>query len=281
MNVSNRPVILGIADKQPTALRLAMQAARRRGATLRIVHSVGVPAQAAELYANADAIDAFRRAGQAVLDDARHFVDQQPSTPVTQYVLTTRGPVNALEAEASKAQLLVVGTDDIPWYDRLLGGAVAGYLATHAACPVIAVPENAYPSTSRGGVVVTLDGDTSATGSLNFAFDEAGARGSRLQVLHAAPPGTVAADVDASRANISEVLAGWSAQHPNVRVTTHFVVDEPDEACIRATQRAELVVVGRPRHRGMVFALARPVATQVLRHTRCPVAVVPANYAGF
>jgi nucleotide-binding universal stress UspA family protein len=281
MNVSNRPVVLGIADKQPTALRLAMQAARRRGVTLRVVHSAGVPAQAAELYANSDAIDAFRTAGQTVLDDARHFIEQQPSTPVIEYVLTTRGPVSALEAEASEAQLLVVGTDDIPWYDRLLGGAVAGYLATHAACPVIAVPENTYPSTTSGGVVVTLDGDTSASGSLNFAFEEAEVRGSRLYVLHAAPPGTMAADVEASRANISEVLAGWSAQHPNVRITTHFAIDEPDDACIRATQRAELVVVGRPRHRGIAFALARPVATQVLRHTHCPVAVVPANYAGF
>src|SRR4029453_14967276 len=115
----------------------------------------------------------------------------------------------------------------------------------------------------------------------NFAFEEAEVRGSRLYVLHAAPPGTMAADVEARRANISEGLAGWSAKHPNVRITPHFAIDEPDDACIRATQRAELVVVGRPRHRGIAFALARPVATQVLRHTHCPVAGVPANYAGF
>lgn len=278
MHASERPVVLGIADKQPTALRLAMQEARRRGATLRIVHSAGVPASAVASYVSANMFEAFRQSGQAVLDDARHFAEQQASAPDIEYVLTSEAPVNVLRAEALDAQLLVLGTDHIPWYDRMLGGAVAGHLANHAACPVVTVPENAYPAPSHGGVVVTLDGDTSASGPLQFGFEEAGAHDNELHVLHATPPGTIAADAEASRANISEVLAGWREQYPEVTVTTHFVVDEPDDACILATDHAELVVVGRPRHRGLAFALARPVATRVLRHTHCPVAVIPVNY---
>jgi nucleotide-binding universal stress UspA family protein len=277
---SNKPVVLGIADKQPTALRFAMQEARRRGTTLRVIHSAGIPSQIADFYLGAEAFDAFGRAGQQVLDNARAFAEQQPAAPHIDYILATESPVNALEAEARGARLLVLGTDDVPWYDRLLGGAVASHLATHAVCPVIAVPENAYPTSSRSGVVVTLDGDTSASGPLRFAFEEAEARTNTLHVLHATPPGTLHADAELSRANIGEVLAGWSARYPYVRLTTHFLVNEPDEACIQATGYAELVVVGLPRHRAVTFALARPVAAKVLRHARCPVAVVPTNYAG-
>ena len=278
MKISGNSVVVGIGDKQPTALRFALDEAHRRGADLRVVHSAAVAAEA--FYVSTDVMGEIRETGQKILDDAQHFVDQEVTPVPATYALTTAAPIEALEAEAHQASALVIGADNISWPDRLLGGAIASHVALHAACPVIVVPERSYPTPLGGGVVIALDGDTPATGPLRFAFEQADARGDELHVLHAIPPGTTKPDAEAIRANIGAVLAGWSDSYPEVRVLLSFPVDEADDACARATERSELVVMGRPHRHSLPLPLARPLAAEVLRHAHCPVAVVPADYRG-
>lgn len=280
METRSLSVVVGVGDKQPTALRFALREAHRKGTGLRVVHAAGVPAQAAAAYAGAEVFDDLREAGQKVLDDAQHFIEQEVTPVPVTYVLTTTAPIEALEAEAGEASTVVIGADDISWPDRLLGGAIASHIALHASCPVIVVPERAYPTPLSGGVVIALDGDTPARGPLQFAFEQAHATGDVLHVLHAIPPATSRADSESIRANISEVLAGWSDTYPGVRVLLNFPIDEADDACIRATEYSELVVVGRPHRHALPFVLARPLAAEVLKHAHCPVAVVPADYRG-
>ena len=279
MDPSGTPVVVGIGDKQPTALRFALREAHRNGTGLRVVHSAGLPAQAVAGDAGVEIFQGLREAGQKVLDDAQHFIEQEVTPVAVAYVLTTLGPIEALEAGSREASTVVIGADNISWPDRLLGGAIASHVALHAACPVVVVPERSYPAL-RGGVVIALDGDTPANGPLRFAFEQAAARGDALHVLHAIPPATTQSDAEAIRANIGGVLAGWSDTYPEVRVLLSFPVDEADDACVRATDRSELVVVGRPHGHGLPFVLARPLAADVLRHARGPVAVVPADYTG-
>jgi nucleotide-binding universal stress UspA family protein len=280
MDTNRTPVVVGIEDKQPTALRFALREAYRKGTGLRVVHSVGLPAEAVAVQAGAELIEDLREAGQKVLDDARHFIGQEStSVPVT-YVLTSDAPIGALETEARGASTVVIGADKISWPDRLLGGAIASYVALNATCPVVVVPERTYPTPPSGGVVIALDGDTPASGPLRFAFEQAGAGGDVLHVLHAIPPATTTSDAESIRANIGEVLAGWSDTHPDVTVLLSFPIDEAADACARATEHSELVVVGRPNRHALPFALARPLAAEVLRQAHSPVAVVPADYRG-
>jgi nucleotide-binding universal stress UspA family protein len=82
------------------------------------------------------------------------------------------------------------------------------------------------------------------------------------------------------RANLAAVLAGWSTAFPGVRVMLNFPMDAPEEACVRATEHAELIVVGRPHGRTLPFSLARPLASRVIRRAHCPVAVVPSDFWG-
>jgi nucleotide-binding universal stress UspA family protein len=274
-------VVVGIRDKQPTALRFALREARRTGGSLRVVHSAGFPIPSLEFLSGAGAVaENVRETGQNVLDDAKHFIDQEITAVSADYVLTDAAPIEALEAEARTARALVVGADDISWPDRLLGGAISEHLSGHAACPVIVVPERAYPTHLSAGVCVALDGDTSADGSLRFAYEQADARDNSLHVLHATPPGTQSKDMELIRANLAEVLAGWSTAYPGVRVMLSFPMADAEEACVSATERAELVVVGRPHGRGLPFSLARPLASRVIRRAHCPVAVVPSDYRG-
>ena len=280
MEFTGQPVVVGIGDKQPTALRFALREAHREGTGLRVVHSAGLPAQSVVAQAGPEIVAALLDAGQKVLDDARHFIEQEVTPVPVTYDLTSDAPIGALEAAAQAASVVVIGADNISWPDRLLGGAIASHIALHAVCPVVVVPERSYPMTLDGGVVIALDGDTPARGPLQFAFEQADARGDLLHVLHAIPPGTAVQDSEAIRANIGEVLAGWSDRYPDVRVLLSFPIDEADDACLRATERSQLVVVGRPRRRGLPFALARPLAADVVRSAHCPVAVVPAEYRG-
>jgi nucleotide-binding universal stress UspA family protein len=263
MEPNRAPVVVGIRDMQPTALRFALREAHRRGTGLRVIHSSGL-----------------RDDGQELLDDARHVIEQEVTPVPVAYELTSVAPIEALEAEAHEAAIVVIGADGISWPDRLLGGAIASHVANHAACPVVMVPEPDHSTTPGEVVVIALDGDTPARGPLHFAFEQADARALALHVLHAVPPATAAPDAECLRADIGEALAGWADTFPEVRVLLSFPIDEADDACRRATERSELVVVGRPHRHSLPFALARPLAAGVVRHARCPVAVVPAEYRG-
>lgn len=277
-----KPVVVAIADKQPGALMFAIKEARSSGSTLRVVHSAGVPAQAMEYYMGFDAtlVDELRTAGQDLLDEARHFVEHQDPSLEVEYVLTELSALEALSREADEAHILIVGADDVSWLDRLLRSNIAGYLAKHARCPVVIVPERELLTSPDGLVVVTVDGNTSAAGPLRMAFDEASARVCPLQVLHAIPPGTLATDAIASRASVAEVLAGWRDEYPDVLVVENYVVDDAADAVEKATERAELVIVGRPRNHNLPLSVSRPLAMKVLSRSNCPVAVVPVGYQG-
>lgn len=280
MNTPSSPVVVGVAEKQPVAVRFAVEEALRAATSLRIVHCYSLPAAVAELYLGDDLLSKLRAAGESVLDEAKLVVEAQPLVPNVEYMLGAGPPGNMLLEQARTAKSVVIGSDDVPWFDRMLGGAVASYLVRKADCAVIVVPEHPFPFTPTGGVVVTIDGDTSAAGPLRFGFEQADARNEELHVLHAAPLATTRLDFENHQANVREVVAGWQEQYPDVHVNVSSASGKPFESCIAATANASLIVIGRPHGHTRPFGLARPLAVQVLREARCPVAVVPAGYRG-
>ncbi|MEO6604394.1 MAG: universal stress protein [Aeromicrobium sp.] len=280
MRTRTPTVAVGIVDKQPSVLRFAAREARFANAELKIIHAAWINPQTAEFWPNADVPDSVKVAGQHVLDDAQTFLERELGNPPAEFIMTDETPILSLERAAASAYMLVLGTDDVPWYERLLRTRTAGFLALRAPCPVVIVPEVDYPRSMEGEVVVTLDGDTPAAGPLRFAFEQASARDSILHVLHAVPPATTVWDAADLRANTSEVLAGWREYFPDVAVLEGVAVGEPRDVIERATKGAELVVVGRPPSRTLPLAVTRPLAWSLVKSANCPVAVVPANYPG-
>ena len=277
MNIDSPVVAVGIAGKQPNVLRFAARQARLSGAGLQVVHAAG-PSELTTTFApGIDVSDALQAEGQFVLDDAKQFVKEELEHADADFVLSEGRPIEALEDAASRACMLILGADDVPWYDRLLRTKISGHLALRTACPVIVVPESSSPE-SRGDVVVTLDGDSAATGPLRFAFEQASARDCTLHVIHAVPPVTMMWDIADLQANLSEVLAGWRQEYPDVDVEVSYGVGDPVEVVASITDQAELVVVGRPHRGTMPFAISRSVALEVLRRANCAVAVVPTDY---
>lgn len=276
MNTNLAPVLIGVADKQPMALHYALAECVRLRRPLRVVHCWALPAAAPEFYVGPDAVEAIRTDAEAVLADARQVVAEVAPTVNVEYVIVDGAPANALRQEAEQAALLVLGSDDVPWLDRLLGGEVSGYLARTAACPVVVVPERDVAAT--GGVVVTVDGDTPAAGPLLYGFEQADARREPLRVLHAAPGATVREDFENHQANVAEVMAGWQERFPDVSVIQSTTESALTSACAKATAEASLAVFGRHHGRSTPFTRARPIAMAVLRTAQCPVAVVPLDY---
>lgn len=134
-----------------------------------------------------------------------------------------------------------------------------------------------------------MDGPDDA--ALDFAFEEAGLRGARLQVVAAyqwplqswAAPGelmTLMVDQDAveheTRTLAEGFLAPHGTRHPGVRTELTPAPGDAAGHLVAASKDAELVVVGRHRRRLPVLTRMLGSVTQaVLLHAASPVAVVP------
>ena len=108
--MDSRPIVIGIEDKQPCAVRFAAESAARRGVELRVVHCLEGPKDDAVWL---DTPDEAAAAGQGVLDAARELIETMGSPPRTSYVLGAGSPYEILAEEAALASMVVVGTDAI------------------------------------------------------------------------------------------------------------------------------------------------------------------------
>jgi nucleotide-binding universal stress UspA family protein len=274
--MESMPVVLGVEDKQPSAVRFAAEAALMRDAELRIVHC---PETLGDLSlwpdAAEDPLEAFPAPGQAVLDAAKELIDSMESPPRTKYVFGVGAPFDTLEAEARQASLVVVGTDSIGRMERLFDGTVTERLAHHAPVPVAIVPEVSWPAGSRSGVVLALDAREMVPGPIRFAFEEAARRNADVHVVHVAPAGMTASETKVLRAQIAETLAGWPQRYPDVHLTRRVTHGSADDECLRQGDEAAVLIVGRgsdpPSH---------PVLTQLARRAHGPCVVVPDAFCG-
>jgi len=271
-----KPVVVAVKGEKSTLVRYAADEARRRRTELVVVHVYGVILAEVGAVVSTTASPHDDAEAQAVLDAAKKVIDSQPDAPSARFIRELGSAIEVIEQHATDAQLLVIGADEISWFERMLGGAIARYLAGHAPCPVIVVPPIHDLSALYGGVCVAIDDDARAAAPLRFAFEQASARESRLIVLHVVPEGLKTPEVDAERVSVAEVLAGWGEQFPDVVVTTRVVSDdEVVSAAARASEESELLVVGRPRRDLTAIRAATPRLT---RATHCPLAVVGEGY---
>lgn len=79
---------------------------------------------------------------------------------------------------------------------------------------------------------------------------------------------------------LSDALRPWREKYPDVRVLEDVVLFTPAEGLIRSSGNTELIVLGRQasgdaRADGADSSGLGSVAHALLRHTKCPVAVVP------
>ncbi len=148
-------VVVGVdgSDGSKAALRFALDEARRRSATLRVVTVWEFPATMAMgmvLPADFDVVSAraAEQSAQAAIDELG-----EPGVPVELKVLDGN-PAGALIEQARDADVLVVGSRGRGGFRELLLGSVGQACVHHARCPVIVIrqqPTSPATSAPRAG----------------------------------------------------------------------------------------------------------------------------------
>jgi nucleotide-binding universal stress UspA family protein len=280
------PVLVGVDGSRTAwdALDWAAAEAVARGCRLGIVTACPPPVAPGPFGPVADVGGAGGAAAAGLLREA----SQRAHAVAPELEVTGRtvigGAAPALAAQP--AQLVVVGTRARGRVRRALVGSVSVGVCSRAACPVVVVPprREVEPGPSRVRVVVGVDGSDPSAPALGVAFAAAAQRGIGLTALHAwfpQPPADVGGlgdDRDAAEAaarhRLTAALTPWRHEFPGVDVRLALVADDPARALAAESAGAALVVVGS-RGRGCVSgALFGSVSQAVLRHARCPAAVV-------
>jgi nucleotide-binding universal stress UspA family protein len=137
-------IVVGVdgSAESKEALRWALDEARLRHASVRVVHAWSLPALGVGLgYApvvDNELIEGLRQAAEAVVDRTVEEVGGADGVDVDRVAL--EGPAALMLVEAAKeADLLVVGSRGHGGFTGLLLGSVSQQCAHHGTCPVVIV----------------------------------------------------------------------------------------------------------------------------------------------
>lgn len=209
-----------------------------------------------------------------------------PDTDITS--ATVEGSAAAALVDASSgAYAVVTGARGRGPLTSTLLGSVSTQVAMHAHSPVVVVKAFSDSADRGHGVVVGFDGSEHAQACLAFAFEQAAARGTSLDVVNVWPlePGhgtASAADAVSTLREIGpshqlfvdEVLAEWTEKYPDVEVHASVVHGHAVPVLLEHSATAELLVVGSRGRGGFTGLVLGSVSHTVLQRAECPVAVV-------
>lgn len=142
-----RKIVVGVdgSEASTEALRFAVEEARLRGATLKVVHAWDFPYSAVAVagylpQADGRLFEELREAAERLLDGALTGVEAETEgISIERAVIEAPAP-RALVDAAEDADLLVVGSRGLGGFAGLLLGSVSQQCAHHAPCPVVIVP---------------------------------------------------------------------------------------------------------------------------------------------
>jgi nucleotide-binding universal stress UspA family protein len=183
----------------------------------------------------------------------------------------------ALVAACKAADLLVVGSRGRGPLGGLVLGSVSRACLAHAPCPVVVVRPQPEQASSRGRVVVGVDGSNHSRQALRIAAAEARLRGAVLAVVHAVywenngeqllTP-TSRQLVEGGRKLVAAELAATGVTGRPVVVHGHA-----SEVLVRRSAHADLLVVGARGRNPVTSLLLGSTSENCARHAHCPVMV--------
>jgi len=263
------------------ALRWALDEAQSSGMAVHLVHCHHVARGAAGRGPAAW--------GSRLLDEGLGLCREFPEVRATAEVVDTHDPSPAasLLAASEAADILVVGCRGHRSPVGIRWGSVSEHLSRYATCPVVTVrPPNDAADTR---VVLGLALPEPTEGALAYAFEYASHHGVGLTAInvwreHGASgsgpvyPGEHYIALEPSRhlGALNDVLEPWRAKFPDVMVTAESVGGHAASVLRYASERAALLVVGRPEGGGISHLLGS-ISQSMLHHAQCPVAVVGLN----
>lgn len=284
-------VIVGLDRSDPgrAAVEYAAELADRRHLPLRLMHAFE-PSQyaigpATGWTSNVESV--LRNSAQRLVDDTAEVLALlYPDLDVTADVQPTSATEMLIEA-SHRAHTLVIGSRGAGGFADLVVGSTALHVASHASCPVVAVPGLPYDDAPRHGVVVGVDGSAISEAAIGYAFEAASDVGEQLTAVHAwydpahtgvglmLPLGyDPAMAAREERLVLAESMAGWREKFPDVDVVNKVLLGHPVPMLVSHAAEARLLVVGSHGRGSLRSVLMGSVSHGVLHHASCPVAVV-------
>lgn len=279
------PVVVGVdpLGTSDAAVLWAADTASRRSVPLILAHAVAQPPLE---WQSQDLTEArMRAAAEELLQRWRDRVLETHPGLEVHLELTAAPPVEAMLEQATRAQLLVVGSHGRGTLGRLFLGSVGHSVVSRSPAPVAVVRE--LPEDAGAPVLVGVEESEQSALVLEIAFRAAQERGVPLFAVHAWRPdtplgyGAFVADqgvLDQLRLHaehaLSDAVAAVRSAYPDVEVRA--LVAEGDAASVLAdhSREAQLLVVGsNARGRVARFVLGS-VSTNVLYSVTVPTIVV-------
>jgi nucleotide-binding universal stress UspA family protein len=194
-------------------------------------------------------------------------------------------PAEVLLEASRDASLLVTGRRGAGGFAELVVGSTSQVCTALAPTALVVVPD-CWHGPDQGRVVVGVDGSNCCQDALGFGFEIASLNASELLAVNAAdvpetfPRPDVWLDSDDApwqadaRRLMDEALAGWAEKYPDVAVRTQYLAGHPVQVLARASETADLVVVGGLGRTKFTPLRMGSVSRGLLHHIRCPVAVI-------
>ena len=276
------PIACGIdgSAESDVALDWAIDAARRRGLPLHLVHARGVPfGDPRLLHAY---MDEHPHETEVMTNALARVAEEAPEVRVTSEEPRTTAS-RALLRDSDWADSIVVGAFGHGATSALLLGSTSVQVSTHSTCPTVVVRGNPDP---RADVVIGVDGSTGAEQAIRFGLREASERGVGVTAVHASwlavTDGTDSSDFakrwqdvrDEERERAFDAVQAAMKDVPDVTVRQVVVTERPVEALVDASRGASLVVVGSRGRGGFTGLLLGSVGRGVLHGSVAPVAIV-------
>ncbi|MFD4953365.1 MULTISPECIES: universal stress protein [unclassified Streptomyces] len=286
-----RPITAGVdgSEESLAALAWAAREAERRGLPLRVVRAWRHEVHDAFDVGDRDTQQAWVR--ESVAEAARTVTERHPGLDVTSDALED-DPVPALLGAAAESETLVLGSRGRGVLVGFLVGSVGQQVIAGTERPVVLVRAGDRPAAEAAGreVVVGQQGaPEDSAAALEFAFTSAAARGAGVRAVRAwtlppvfaYSPGSLRLLDEAGglepyeRKALGAALQPWRERFPDVPVVEHVEMGSAGQVLLAAAENAQLLVVGRRARRTAVGARIGSVASGMLHHAGCPVAVVP------
>ncbi len=177
------------------------------------------------------------------------------------------------EANAKKADIIVIGSHGKTGLKKLLLGSVAAKVVGHTRCPVLVVPLKGPATPKR--ILAATDGSKPGEAAVKQAINMTTACGGTLTVLSAVVPhGPASYRKEAEKA---VEKARKAAEKAGLEAETIVREGQPHEVIVETSRekKAGLIVMGSVGKTGLDRLLIGSVAERVIGHAPCAVLVVP------
>lgn len=262
-------VVVGYDRSLPSgrALLEAGREAACRNADITVVHAFWHSVGAAE--------DAVRTAAAATAEFGAAMLRRHHPRLKVRSRAAAGDPHEVLAAAARGADLLVVGARGDGGFAGQAIDSVTLRTLARTPCPTMVVRHRQHDA--RGVVLAAIDIDDPAEEVLNFAFADARQRSAQLRAVCAYDLSEIHAGVLAEAdQELERMLKERQDRCGGIRVAGE-VVDGPAGAVLTAaTAHADVIIIGAHRIDGERRGVrVGPITHILLRHTACPLLVVP------